>query len=224
MLIPEVAEAFQLAGITALTYDPRNTGTSDGLPRQDIDPLKQAEDYSDALTFLAGLPIVDPKQISFWGYSFAGQVCLTAAALDKRAKKAISICPLTDFTFGGKKARVLAKAMKDRESQITGNPPFCLPVLTEKGKNPAGFGGDPQANDYDKILNAHKAAPNYRNSTTIQTYYKMAAWQPFEFVAQVSPTPLLVVTAAEDRISLQENQRKMLESVPGPKNIAYRAA
>ena len=217
MVIPEVAEAFQLAGITALTYDPRNTGTSDGLPRQDIDPRKQAEDYSDALTFLAGLPVVDPKRISFWGFSFAGQVCLTAAALDKRARKAIAICPLTDFTFGGKKSKVLAKAMKDREFQMTGNPPFCLPVLTEKGENPAGFGGNPKADDYGKILNAHKAAPNYRNSTTIQTYYKIAAWQPFEFVAQVSPTPLLVVTAAEDTISLQENQRKMLDCVSGPK-------
>ena len=217
MFIPEVAEAFQLAGITALTYDPRNTGTSDGLPRQEIDPLKQAEDYSDALTFLAGLTIVDPKKISFWGYSFSGQVCLTAAALDTRARKAIAVCPLTDFTFGDKKSKVLAKAMKDRESQMTGNPPFCLPVLTEKGENPAGFGGNPKAEDYGKILNGGKAAPNYRNSTTIQTYYKIAAWQPFEFVAQVSPTPLLVVTAAEDRISSLADQRKMLECVSGPK-------
>ena len=28
---------------------------------------------------------------------------------------------------------------------------------------------------------------------------------------------MLVVTAVDDRISLAENQRKMLESVPGPK-------
>ena len=65
--------------------------------------------------------------------------------------------------------------MKDRESQMADNPPFCLPVLTEKGENPAGFGGNPEADDYGKILNAHKVAPNYRNSTTIQTYYKIAA-------------------------------------------------
>ena len=219
MFIPEVAEAFQLAGITALTYDPRNTGVSDGMPRQEIDPHKQAEDYSDALTFLTGLPIVDPKRIAFWGFSFAGQVALTAAALDKRVKHVIAICPLTDFTFGGARSKVLAKAMKDRASQITGNSPFCLPVLTEKGQNPAGFGGNPEADDYGKILNAHKAAPNYRNSTTLQTYYKIAAWQPIELVALVSPTPMLVVTAANDKISLAENQTKMLEAVSGPKNL-----
>ena len=65
MFVSEVEETFQLAGITALIYDPRNTGTSDGMPRQEIDPIKQAEDYSDALTFLAGLPMVDPHRIAF---------------------------------------------------------------------------------------------------------------------------------------------------------------
>lgn len=217
MFIPQVAEAFQQAGITALIYDPRSTGLSDGMPRQNIDPLKQAEDYSDALTFLADLPMVDPNRIAFWGFSFAGMVCLTAAALDKRVKHVISVCPLTDFTFGGKKANVLAKAMKDRQSQVKGNRPFCLPVLTEKGKNPAGFGGNPQAEDFGKIVNAHKVAPNYRNSTTLQTYYKIAMWQPFALLSDVSPTPVLVLTGGDDRISLPENQIKMLGCMSEPK-------
>ncbi|MCJ1439396.1 hypothetical protein MMC27_008790 [Xylographa pallens] len=217
MFVPEVAEAFQQAGITALVYDPRCTGTSDGFPRQDINPLKQAEDYSDALTFLASQPKVDPTRIAFWGFSFAGQVSLTAAAMDKRAKQVIAVCPLTDFTFGGKKAKVLAKALKDRESQVKGNSPFCLPVLTEKGENPAGFGGQTAAEDYGKILNAHKAAPNYRNSTTLQTYYNIATWQPFALVPMVSPTPALVLTAGDDRISLATDQKKMLELMSEPK-------
>ena len=217
MFIPEVAEAFQMAGVTALTYDPRCTGTSDGLPRQDIDPLKQAEDYSNAFSFLASQPMVDPSRIAFWGFSFSGMVALSAAALDKRPKCVIAVCPLTDFTFSGKRTKVLAKAMKDRESQLRGNPPFCLSVLTEKGENPAGFGGHTEAEDYGKILNAHQAAPTYRNSTTVQTYYKIAAWQPFGLVTSVSPTPTLVLTAGDDRISLAENQLKMVETMAGPK-------
>ena len=46
MLLPEVARAFQDMGFHALTYDPRSIGDSDGLPRNQIDPLKQAEDLS----------------------------------------------------------------------------------------------------------------------------------------------------------------------------------
>ena len=217
MFIPEVAEAFQLAGITSLTYDPRCTGASDGLPRQDIDPLKQAKDYSDAFTFLATQRMVDPSRIAIWGFSFAGMVALSAAALDQRPKCVIAVCPLTDFTFSGKKKRVLAKAMKDRESQLKGNAPFCLSVLTEKGENPAGFGGHTEAEDYTKILNAHQAAPTYRNSTTLQTYYNIAAWQPFGLLADISPTPVLVLTAGDDRISLAENQLKMVGTMSEPK-------
>lgn len=219
MFVPQVAEAFQASGITALIYDPRCTGDSEGLPRQDIDPLRQAEDYSDALTYLAGLPSVNPKKITFWGFSFSGQVALTAAAMDKRASHVISVCPLTDFAFGGKRAKVLAKAMKDRESQLSGNAPFCLPILTDKGENPAGFGGQTEAEDYGTILNAHKAAPNYRNSTTLQTYYKIATWEPFSLVTYVSPTPVLVLTAGDDRISLAENQEKMVATMAEPKKM-----
>ena len=76
MFIPEVAEAFQLAGITALIYDPRNTGMSEGQPRNEIDPMKQIEDYSDAATFLGTLSIVDPNCIGFWGMSFSATIAV----------------------------------------------------------------------------------------------------------------------------------------------------
>ena len=38
MFVSEVAEQFQAASITALIYDPRTLGLSDGEPRNDIDP------------------------------------------------------------------------------------------------------------------------------------------------------------------------------------------
>ena len=44
MFVPDVAEQYQLANITALIYDPRSLGLSDGTPRNNIDPIKQASD------------------------------------------------------------------------------------------------------------------------------------------------------------------------------------
>lgn len=70
MNLPDVAEGFQRAEITALIYDPRTTGLSDGMPRNDIDPMKQVEDDSDALTFLGDHPMVDRNQMAFWGGIF----------------------------------------------------------------------------------------------------------------------------------------------------------
>lgn len=215
--MPEVAEAFQQAGITALTFDPRCTGASDGLPRQELDPHQQVSDYSDALTFLATQPMVDPARIVFWGFSYAATVALCAAALDKRVSKVISVAPLTDYSFSGKKAKVLAKAFKDRESQVKGNKPFDLPILTEKGESVAGFGGATNEDNYKLIASAFRSAPTYQNRTTIQTYYKIAMWQPLSLIPAMAPTPSLIVTGEEDTISLPENQTRLWESIDGPK-------
>jgi len=221
MFVPDVAEALQAANITALTYDPRTLGVSDGLPRQDIDPIKAAEDYHDALTFLKGHALVDPGRIGYWGFSFAGMVALTAAALDKRAKVVIAVCPLTVFEFPQDKwPRVLAKALQDRESQLRGNPPFYLPVLTERGENPAGFGVGTAKEDFNLILGAKTLAPTYENRTTIQTYYRIASWQPHELAPFVSPTPALLITPENDQISLADNQRSLFDRLgSGPKRL-----
>ncbi|KAL9112660.1 MAG: hypothetical protein Q9187_007739, partial [Circinaria calcarea] len=157
MFVPDVAAYFQKEGITALTYDPRSTGVSDGMPRNNIDPNKQVEDYSDAFTYLASLPTVDPNQIVFWGFSFAGTVSLCAGSLDKRAKAVVAVCPLTRFEYTPELLpKVLSKAIKDRESQILGNEPFYLPMLTPKGENPAGFGVGVEKDNYNILIGAKR--------------------------------------------------------------------
>lgn len=60
--LPTTAVAFQAAGITALTYDPRGVGLSDGFPRNDINPFREVDDMSDAMIFLSSHPSVDPRQ------------------------------------------------------------------------------------------------------------------------------------------------------------------
>jgi pimeloyl-ACP methyl ester carboxylesterase len=202
MFVPDVAAYFQSNGITALIYDPRSTGLSDGAPPNDIDPVKQTEDYSDALTFLSGLSIVDPSQLAFWGMSFAGTVSLCAASLDKRAKAVIAVCPLTKFEYTPEKLpRVLSKAMQDRASQIAGNAPLYLPMLTAAGENPAGFG----------------------IGTTIQTYYKMLMWQPFTLWRHLDPMPVMFVVPELDRLSPPEVQLGLFQTLKGPKRYHVEA-
>lgn len=141
MFVPEVAEQFQNANITALVYDPRTLGLSDGLPRNDIDPARQVSDYSDAVTYVNSLPNVEPSMVGIWGMSFSGVIALSAAALDPRIRFCIAICPLLNMEYEASKfPRVLAKLQQDRESLVAGNPPLYVPVLTAEGKNPAGMG------------------------------------------------------------------------------------
>ncbi|KAI1198125.1 Alpha/Beta hydrolase protein [Nemania serpens] len=221
MFVPEVAEQFQRNGISALIYDPRSLGESDGKPRNNVDPMMQVSDYSDALTFLRGHPMVDPESIAFWGQSFAGTIALCAAALDKRAKLCISICPLLNFELTPEKfPRVLAKSMQDRESQIAGNAATFLPVLTADGKNPAGMGIGADKEEFDYMVNAKsRGAPNHENRTTLQTYYKIIMWQPHGIMKYMAPTPVLMVVPELDMISPPEEQLALYATFPEPKQV-----
>ncbi|KAH8646007.1 Alpha/Beta hydrolase protein [Tricladium varicosporioides] len=221
MFTAEPAEAFQSAGITALVYDPRSTGTSEGEPRNEIDPVKQVSDYSDALTYLTTLPIVDPNSIGYWGMSFSATVALCAAALDKRAKFVISVCPLMTFANPNEKfANLLAKTMKDREFQLKGNKPFYIPLLTETGENPAGVGIWSDKETLEYITTAkERLAPSFESRITIQTYYKMMMWQPTGLIKYVSPTPVLVLIPELDKVSPPEDQVALFDSLSQPKKM-----
>ncbi|TVY19101.1 Polyketide transferase, partial [Lachnellula arida] len=211
MFVAEIAEYFQKAGFTTLTYDPRSIGESEGSPRNEMDPVKNAEDYHDALTFLKSHPLVDANKIAFWGFSFSGMVALTAAALDKRAKAVIAVAPLSIFDFPSDKwPHILARIMRDRESQLSGNKAFYIPMVTEDGENPAGFGSGIDKEGFNLIAGAKTLVPNFKLPTTLQSYYHIAAWQPLGLMQHVSPTPVMVVTPENDAVSPAEKQKRLI--------------
>ncbi|OKL61916.1 hypothetical protein UA08_02260 [Talaromyces atroroseus] len=222
MIIFEAGQYLNAAGFTVMGYDPRCVGTSDGTPRNDIQPMKNVEDYHDALTFLKvhKADLVDPTRIAYWGYSFSGAVALCAAALDKRAKAVVAVSTLTTWEFS-KWRQVLAKAMKDRESQLAGNQGIYLPMLTEAGEQPAGFGTGYEKEDVLGIIKRHASIePSFVTRTTLQTYYNMAAFRPMALMPFVNPTPALVMTGENDEISPPELQKKLIYDVfQGPKEF-----
>ncbi|CBF79117.1 hypothetical protein AN7083.2 [Aspergillus nidulans FGSC A4] len=216
--LPDVALHFQTAGVTVLLYDPRSTGLSDGTPRNEIDPVKQAADYSDALTFLSTQASVYPSQLFFWGMSFSAVVALCAATTDKRIRGVLAIAPLTDLTYKPehRRAKVLQQCMQDRASQSAGNEPYYLPLLNEQGENPAGFGVGLEREEYARIVAAgRKLAKGHVNRTTIQSYYHMAMWQPFGLWAGVAPTPVMFVVPEMDTVSPAERQREYFDTKLG---------
>jgi len=94
MVTDRYAEAFAEAGVSALLYDHRNLGISDGEPRQEINPWVQARGYRDAISFASTIEGHDPERIGIWGDSYsAGQVFLLAAC-DTRIKVVVAQCPV----------------------------------------------------------------------------------------------------------------------------------
>lgn len=79
--------------ISCLVYDNRGFGTSDqkpDQPRHEIIPQLQQSDYSDAITYAASLPEVDPERIGIWGSSYSGGHVLYVGAVDRRVKAVLS--------------------------------------------------------------------------------------------------------------------------------------
>ncbi|MCJ1384550.1 hypothetical protein MMC17_007667 [Xylographa soralifera] len=220
MLLPEVAESFHHEGITALIYDPRSIGLSDGLPRNQIDPMARVEDYSDALTYLLKHPLVDPSRIAFWGMSFSGSVAACAAALDKRAKLVIMVCPFVKYYSDEKRAKVLTKAMADRTSQAKGNPAFSVMPFNSNGDNPAGMAASGGLEAYEFMMHVKEhGAESFENRTTIQSYYKIAMWQPWGLMQYVRPTPVMMLIPENDLISNPDDQRQVFDDFQGPKRL-----
>ncbi|KAI1811658.1 DltD N-terminal domain protein [Poronia punctata] len=218
-LMPKIAVVFQGNGVTALAYDPRTLGSSDGVPRNNIHPGQQVSDYHDAVTFLKSDPRVDQNKIAIWGMSFSGAVALSAAALDPRVRLIIAVCPLTTWELPENRSRgVMSKAMQDRESQITGNKPLYLPMINLKGENPTGFGAGSGAQELHLVQRSLQELPDFEINTTIQTYYNIRTWNPFHTLRLLSQTPTILITPEEDRISLAEKQKDLIyEKLTGPR-------
>jgi pimeloyl-ACP methyl ester carboxylesterase len=218
--LPRIAQYFQAHGISALVYDPRTVGSSDGMPRNDINPAQQVVDYHDALTFLKTDGRVDPERIVYWGFSFSGAVALSAAALDKRAKAVVAVSTLTHWELDASRWNgVMAKVMQDRESRISGNAAFSIPMITDQGINPAGFSSGMGPNELSLVTEAKKIT-GFQLNTTIQTYYNIISWSPFKLLRFLPPIPVLLVSAAEDRISPLADQTELIyNKMQGPKQM-----
>src|SRR4029077_11513870 len=94
MGLDQYAEVFAAAGLSALVYDNRNLGASDGNPRFEIDPTAQMRDYRHAITYAQSRSEIDRDRIGVWGTSYTGGLVLIVAVLDRRATIGASPSPM----------------------------------------------------------------------------------------------------------------------------------
>jgi fermentation-respiration switch protein FrsA (DUF1100 family) len=94
MMLPQYEQHFAAAGLATLAFDYRNTGKSDGQPRQHISLRGQRADVEAALDFLATRPAVDAKCVGLWGTSLGGMNVLRVAAARDDVAVAVVQCPM----------------------------------------------------------------------------------------------------------------------------------
>lgn len=224
MYLDEYAEAFAAAGLSALVFDNRNFGASDGEPRQEIDPVAQVRDYRHAITYARGLPEVDPTRVGVWGSSYSGGHVLVVGAIDRRVKAVVSQVPLvsgyqnirslvrSDFIDGFR-----AQFDADREARGRGEAPAMVPVVDEDPLAPSAL---PTADSYRWFTETHeKRAPSWRNEVTLRTVEMLSEYEPGSYISRISPTPLLMLVARNDVLTPTELAIGAFEHAREPKKL-----
>lgn len=207
------AQFFADAGFVVLLYDHRNLGSSDGEPRQEIDPWRQILDMRHAITFMRSRKEVDEERIGLWGTSYSGGHVIVVAAMDRRVK-----CVVTQaFTYDGYTAlrRRLGDegyaAMRKRidadyDARYAGAEPDYVAV------------SEPGTTSY-KHLHHGEAGKIYPNKVTLRSRDLHMGYIPGAFVSRVAPTPMLMIVPDSDTTTPTDLQLKAFEEAGEPKKL-----
>jgi uncharacterized protein len=216
------ARAFAEAGFIALVHDHRNFGASDGSVRHDIDPWRQIADWRRAISFLESQPEVDATKIGVWGTSYAGGHVLVLGATDRRIKAVVSQVP-TISGYEQDLRRVPPDAVaglehqfdEDERAQLRGEAPRLQQVVNADLSIPAAYRTD------DAIAFYLQPLPEgaWNNKVTIRSGRLARMYEPGHWAARVAPTPLLMIVALADNITLTDLQLRAFEQMLEPKNL-----
>jgi fermentation-respiration switch protein FrsA (DUF1100 family) len=216
------ARAFAEAGIVVLVHDHRNFGSSDGTPRYDIDPWAQIADWRRAITWLESRPEVNPARIGIWGSSYSGGHALVLAATDRRVKCVVSQVP-TISGFEQVRRRVAPDAMagymanltEDMREQHRGHGPRYQAVVSADANVPAAYRSSEAITFYTQPL----AGASWENSVTLRSSLASSMYEPGVWVSRISPTPLLMVVATDDRVTMTDLELESYERALEPKRL-----
>ena len=216
------AEVFAARGLAVVVFDHANFGASDGETRQEVDPQRQIRGYRDAISFAQTRPELDPDRIGVWGTSYSGGHALVVAAHDKRVRAVVSQVPtINGFenaqrrTPPHKVAAQRAAMDADRLARFRGEPPVMVPVVAE-GSGPCAL---PGADSYDFFTVSAEWATSWRNEVTFRSAEMAREYSPVHDIGLISPTPLLLIVAENDVLTLTDVQLAAYEQALEPKAL-----
>jgi fermentation-respiration switch protein FrsA (DUF1100 family) len=207
------ARVFQAAGLACLVYDHRNFAASGGEPRQEIDPWQQIRDMREVISHARNLEQVDAARIGLWGTSYSGGHVLVVGAVDRRVKCVVSQVPVTSGSAAiermvpaDKMPAYLEEIYRDYDARARGEAPATVPVYQPGGETEAW-------------AEAMGRDTSYRNEVTLRSRDLWLEYEPWAFMHRISPTPLLMILAAQDTRVPTRDQLEAYDRALEPKRL-----
>jgi uncharacterized protein len=206
-------------GYVTLRFDMRGCGKSEGEFGRVI-CVEQVEDLSNALSFLAAHPAVDPDRIGVIGSSFGGAVAVYAGGTDPRIAAVISN---GGWGHGERKFRG-QHATPEAWAKFTA-------MLEEGRAHRARTGKSLMVPRYDIVpipshvrenLERQKVgmlAPNSVEMFPAETAQSMFDFRAEEMVGKIAPRPLLLIHAANDSVTPTEQSVEMFKRAGQPAEL-----
>ena len=222
-LLQNFADRFAAAGFVVTVFDYRYLGASEGQPRGQIFPTEQIEDYKNAITWTQMQKEVDPNRIGVWGTSYSGAHVLQLSAFDRRVKAAVSQVMLVDGLANAQRLNradnlplTFAFLAGDRAQRYTSGKVNYIPVVGPEG-TPSAL---PTPESYDFFMKVvQTSAPRWENRVTLESIEKFLEYNPGANIHRISPTPLLMVVAEDDRLTPTDLAIDAYERAREPKKL-----
>ncbi|MEI9400686.1 alpha/beta hydrolase [Mesorhizobium sp. Cs1330R2N1] len=205
-----------------LIHDHRNFGTSGGALRGDIDPWRQIGDWRRAITYLESRPEVDPARIGLWGTSYAGGHAIVLGATDRRLRCVVAQVPtISGYDLGQR--RISPDALptleaafdEDERAQLRGAQPRRQAVVSADTSVSAAYRSQEAIDFY-----LQPTPPGlWENEITLRSTRAARMYEPGAWIRRVSPTPLLLVVARDDKVTVTDLALTAYEHALEPKRL-----
>ena len=167
---------------------------------------------------------MDSRNIALWGMSFGAAVSACSAAVDRRPKAVVMVCPLFTYVQPHLADKAFALLIKDRISQLRGNEPYSLAPFTPRGDNPIGMGGaggPGGVESYNLMTRASQLDhSDFRDQISLQTYQKLAMWRPMAYLDMMK-APVMMVIPEFDNISSPSEQQEAFDMIKSSKKLHW---
>ena len=216
------ARAFAEAGFVVLLHDHRGFGASEGTPRHDIDPWRQIADWRRAISYLESLDVVDPARIGLWGTSYAGGHAIVLGATERRLRCVVAQVPtISGYEQGLRRvapenvAAIEEAFADDDRAQLRGEAPRRQAIVSADAAVAASY----RARDAIDFYLQSLPEGVWENNVTVRSTRAARMYEPGQWIARVSPTPLLMVVATHDAITLTDLELAAYERALQPKRL-----